>query len=764
MTTSTQNDLVSETKRKRASEYEILTLEMSSISYSSPADSTTNSSKQQTDPSTHTGSKNDPHSQPTKRAKLLSNDSTEDENIVVEGDETFRKPEDNNLISTNDIGENDGGHSDSTGDEMQLDNVQPVVQNHMSQEFSRNGTLNSNGVGNHLKSKFNMENGDGNCKISSKNTKMEDLISVRTRPKSLPTNGGKDKITRGNDIHDNKLDNEKITNEYDQRVEQEKVDAHEFKVLLSKIMDILESRDAHQFLRNGRDGQALGTNAEGQALNSTIIRAKIESNQYNSLKGFQHDFVSIINDAMFKNPQSYDFGRQFIRFGSRLIEQAVKEVPSVKRHPGVVPKRSQKIALVQPTTNGHVFSSGILKQSILDNQKFKLVGDAKDVAVIPQQSMNDIPSLGALFPQKIKKPESELSQDLVVPGGTRVFLITSIDFLGKRGCDRSGSYLSYEDTMMVYAYKKAKKVTEDEENDAEKDAEMLTETDHDNLENESATTSNELVDQLNDSDITMDELFGDIDIEMIYESLEDEDNNNPLSDKKLDKNVKMFLELQRLQNKRFTTNPDVITSEERNLGMKLRKRLAEMISVVPPSKLVHPGSIEKAMTNLPIRESAFRGMLPPNNCRAYPSNEVSREAFDNPPNVIRPSESTQLTPAVARPTVMGPPPLPQSQARPRLHQTLSQIHAPPPPQPFQQPNSQIQAPHYHSQVQSSSQPHSQVHPQLQAQLRPQQPPPRPQATGYPPVNSHFNTEYGIPVRVSPPPIESWLANAARILD
>ncbi|CAG8621627.1 13210_t:CDS:2, partial [Acaulospora morrowiae] len=753
ITASTQNDLVSETKRKRASEYELLAIEMPNTSYSPPADSNTNSSKQQVDSSISTESKNDTHLQPTKRAKLLFNNIGEDK---AKTENSLRKLENKSILS-NSIGGKDDGHKDLTGDNMQLDDVQQGVQNHVSQGISNgiiNGeNINTNGVGNHQKGKHNIENENNSN-------------SSRTYPIPSLTNNNEEKITQ-----DNEFDNEKVTRSYSQR-EEEKKDTYEFRVLLSKIMDILEARDVHHFLKN--DKKTVSTNAEEQVLNSNMMRTNIEGNKYNSLKGFQHDFVSVVNDAMSKNLRDYEFGKQFIRLGSRLIEQAINEVPISKRHSDVedelnhevtqsdnnaFPKRSQKIALVQPTNNGHVFSSGALKQTISDNQKFDLVGDVKDVAVVPQQSMSDIPSLGDILSKKGKKPEIDIPGDLVVTGVKFNSYKTYGSFYPIY--NSRDAYLSYEDTIMTCAYKKTKrtvsnsvKPTMSSEDNVENDVEMSVEVDGDSSESESTLAPSEFINQLDGSDITMAEFFRDIDIEMIYESVEDEDDNNPLSDKKLDKNVKMFAELQKLQNKRFITNPDVITAEEKNLGMKLRKRLAEMISAVPPSKLVYPGSIEKAMINLPIRESAFRGMLPPNNCRAYHSNEVSREAFSSLSSVTQPSEitkvaSTQLTSAVARPMMMGPPSLSQSQARPQLQQpqTHSQVQTQTPPQPFQQAQTQLNPQYYHSQVQPYTQSHSQVqmqsHPQMQAQLRPQQPS-RPQTTGYAPMNSPFGTEYGIP--------------------
>ncbi|CAG8837788.1 11454_t:CDS:2, partial [Racocetra persica] len=184
-------------------------------------------------------------------------------------------------------------------------------------------------------------------------------------------------------------------------------------------------RDTHQILQDSK------CQGKVQSLNSATIRAKIDKNEYNTLKEFQLDFIRACSNSISVDQKKYNFGKEFIRLGSRLIEQATKEMTNSKQnadianinHETLINKnecKPQKKALVQSTTNGHLFSSGSLKQLPLENQNFKLVGDIKEVAIVPLHSMNehDIPSLGSILPSTIKKQENIQSKEPGVPGGS----------------------------------------------------------------------------------------------------------------------------------------------------------------------------------------------------------------------------------------------------------------------------------------------------------------------------------------------------------
>ncbi|CAG8547889.1 723_t:CDS:2 [Diversispora eburnea] len=442
------------------------------------------------------------------------------------------------------------------------------------------------------------------------------------------------------------LEQKSISNVFDRR-EDDDNDTYNFRILLYKILDIFEASDKHQLMKHTKQISGInGINVDGQELNSEMMRIKIGKNEYKSLKEFQDDFISIINNATLNNKENYDSGMKLLQFGSRLIEQAVKDVPPIIKGP-------QKIALMQPTTNGYVFSSVTMKQPILNN-KFELVGELKEKVITPQESMSerDIPTLGSVLTKKINKSEqSTQSKDTTVPG---VYLNSYKPYGSFAPIYNSrGAILSYEDTMMTYSYKQGKK---------------------DDIKNIESTLEKNNIDH----DVTKS------DGNILINSNSNESNEPTIQKENLaiailDENVVMFARLQMLQNKRFQTNPDIISSEEKILSTKLRNRLAEMISVVPPSKLVSPGSIEKAMSQLPSREAAFKGTLPPDNNRAYPSNEVSRDAFNNFISAVRPSETTstysphpnsQMGNPQIRSTVMGPPPPPQSHP-PQLKSEIS---------------------------------------------------------------------------------------------
>ncbi|KAF0419076.1 hypothetical protein F8M41_007196 [Gigaspora margarita] len=443
-----------------------------------------------------------------------------------------------------------------------------------------------------------------------------------------------------------------------------------FQNLLIKIMDILEARDTYQILRDSK------CQGKAQPLNSTTIRTKIDKNEYNTLKEFQLDFIRACSNSMSVDQKKYNFGKEFIRLGSRLIEQATKEIQNSKQNTDVANtnretlsinknefnsfiKRPQKKALVQSTTSGHLFSSGSLKQFPLGNQKFKIGGDIKEIAIVPSHSMDerDIPTLGSILPSTTKKQENIQSKEVGIPGvkfhtykpyGSFAPIYDSRDAL-----------MSYEDTVTACTFRNESKVSritnlDDKISTENKDESLYKKVSNElisqntqnltkdvcSVENDYCTeqiqcSSSKPLKNSNEISInhTNGNCFEDIDVDMLYKLIENDDSYQ--FDLKLDENVEIFLELQKLQTDRFIKNPHNMSEKERNLGLKLQNRLAEMISEVPPSALVTHEGIEKAMSQLPIRETAFKGMLPLNKSHAYLQNESSRNPFYGSTNAVR---------------------------------------------------------------------------------------------------------------------------------
>ncbi|CAG8769522.1 9294_t:CDS:2, partial [Cetraspora pellucida] len=420
-------------------------------------------------------------------------------------------------------------------------------------------------------------------------------------------------------------------------------------------------------LSSVRDGDSK-CQGKVQFLNSTTIRAKIDKNEYNTLKEFQLDFIRACSNFMSVDQKKYNFGKEFILLGLRLIEQATKEMTNSKQNADIadianinheIIKKPQKKALVQSTTNGHLFSSCSLKQLPLENQKFKLVGDIKEVAIVPLHSMNehDIPSLGSILPNTTKKEENMLSKEPGVPGvkfheykpyGSFVPIYNSRDAL-----------MSYEDTVAASALMNANELISHSTNQLNKKStenknESLSKKNSCELVSKSMSNSTKDVISIENDRFTeqiqclsskplknLNEIstnntsgnFEDNDVDMFYKLVENDNSN--MFDLKLDENVEIFLELQKLQTDRFIKNPHNMSEKEKNLGLKLQKRLAEMISEVPPSALVTHEGIEKAMAQLPIRETAFKGMLPINKSHAYLQNENSRNPLYGSTNAVR---------------------------------------------------------------------------------------------------------------------------------
>ncbi|RIB03053.1 hypothetical protein C2G38_822233 [Gigaspora rosea] len=115
----------------------------------------------------------------------------------------------------------------------------------------------------------------------------------------------------------------------------------DFQNLLIKIMDILEARDTYQILRDSK------CQGKAQPLNSTTIRTKIDKNEYNSLKEFQLDFIRACSNSMSVDQKKYNFGKEFIRLGSRLIEQATKEIQNSKQNTDVANTNRENPSIIK---------------------------------------------------------------------------------------------------------------------------------------------------------------------------------------------------------------------------------------------------------------------------------------------------------------------------------------------------------------------------------------------------------------------------------
>ncbi|RIA96544.1 hypothetical protein C1645_373431 [Glomus cerebriforme] len=133
-------------------------------------------------------------------------------------------------------------------------------------------------------------------------------------------------------------------------------------------------------------------------------------------------------------------------------------------------------------------------------------------------------------------------------------------------------------------------------------------------------------------------LFEDIDVNLLYKSVEKEGND---IDKILDENVEIFKKVQLIQEKRLIQSSHIISTKERELAIKLQNKLANIISEVSPSDIVSLDSIEYAMDNLLIKEAFFKGTLPPDKSFAHPTNEVSRDAFVSFSGVEKSSEDME---------------------------------------------------------------------------------------------------------------------------
>ncbi|CAG8580536.1 14877_t:CDS:2, partial [Dentiscutata heterogama] len=434
--------------------------------------------------------------------------------------------------------------------------------------------------------------------------------------------------------------NDEISKPDDGKVIEDGTDQN-FRTLLIKIMDLLETRDTHQILRDSK------CQGKAQLLNSTTIRAKIDKNEYNTLKEFQLDFIRACSNSMSVDQKKYNSGKEFIRLVNPFI------------------KKPQKKALVQSTTNGHLFSSSALKQLPLDNQKFKIGGDIKEITIVPSHSMDerDIPTLGSILPNTTKKQENIRSKEVGIPGGIKFHTYKPYGSFAPI-YDSRDALMSYEDTVTACTFMNETKVShstnmEDKISTGNKDESLSKKGSNELISQNTPNLTKDVCSAENDhcteqiqcssskslknsneisTNHTNGNYFEDIDVDMLYKLIENDDSYQ--FDLKLDENVELFLELQKLQTDRFIKNPHNMSEKERNLGLKLQNRLAEIISEVPPSALVTHEGIEKAMSQLPIREAAFKGMLPLNKSHAYLQNESSRNPFYGSTNAVRPPGAT----------------------------------------------------------------------------------------------------------------------------
>ncbi|CAG8489452.1 202_t:CDS:2 [Rhizophagus irregularis] len=253
-------------------------------------------------------------------------------------------------------------------------------------------------------------------------------------------------------------------------------DYQKFLTLMNKLMDILEMYDSDKILQSAKKIGCKRNN--GQILNPNLFRTKISKRAYKCLSEFQDDFTCTCNDAIEANPEKYNAGIKFIKFGDRLFEQAYGELPSGIRQlcdhddnfdatKGTSTKRHRKVALVQPTLDGHVFS----------------IGDLQEIAVVPSQSMNEeeIPTLGSILPKNVNHEfELPMSDQHKVPGVKFHKYKAYASFAPIY--DSSAAMLSYEDTILTRSYKKhlriSKNINElDDSDDSDLSEEELSDKD-----------------------------------------------------------------------------------------------------------------------------------------------------------------------------------------------------------------------------------------------------------------------------------------------
>ncbi|GES93277.1 LPXTG cell wall anchor domain-containing protein [Rhizophagus clarus] len=245
-------------------------------------------------------------------------------------------------------------------------------------------------------------------------------------------------------------------------------DYQKFLALMNKLVDIFEMYDSDRILQSAKKIGCKRNN--GQILNPNLFRTKISKRAYKCLNEFQDDFTCTCYDAIDANPEKYNAGMNFLKFGDRLFEQAYRELPSGIRQlcdhndnfdatKGTSTKRYRKVALIQPTLDGHVFSSGAIRKP-QGNNSFRLVGDLQEIAVVPSQSMNEeeIPTLGSILPKNMNH-----EFELPMPGQHKVPGVKFHKYKAYASFapiyDSSTAMLSYEDTILTCTHKEHLRTT-----------------------------------------------------------------------------------------------------------------------------------------------------------------------------------------------------------------------------------------------------------------------------------------------------------------
>ncbi|KAJ1987136.1 hypothetical protein H4R33_003014 [Dimargaris cristalligena] len=105
----------------------------------------------------------------------------------------------------------------------------------------------------------------------------------------------------------------------------------------------------------------------------------------------------------------------------------------------------------------------------------------------------------------------------------------------------------------------------------------------------------------------------------------------------LDRGALLLMKLESLQNARLGSdhykNP---TATECQTAQALEAHLGAMLSQVGAGALTSPAQLHRAMEQLPLTEPAYRGVLRPQNCFAFPTNALL--AKDLPPHATETSQ------------------------------------------------------------------------------------------------------------------------------
>ncbi|KAG9289866.1 hypothetical protein G9A89_015446 [Geosiphon pyriformis] len=344
------------------------------------------------------------------------------------------------------------------------------------------------------------------------------------------------------------------------------------------------------------------------------------------------------------------------------------------------PRRPTKIALYQKATDGYFFSS-TRKRTSLKNSKLYLAGDIRPVAIIPTQSLdeNTVPTLGSVLPatHQIKvqhKPE------IVLPGVKTLNYGPYSSFAPT--FDTANSMVSLEDIALLQHPKYGKNEYQsrnhsdsfNNDNVANNKKEISDNTNMNNsvsfqngmlpsrgidkAVNEVANVIENFTQPCNDNEMEIDnQLFLEegIDVGLLLKALENEENQVKTSDKdklfsrtdensqnqinkELEENAALICELQRLQEERFSQDPDYISPREREIASILEKTLVNLTLQVPPFLLVSLQDIEKTASQIPLKEPAFKGGLPPNKPYGYPTNNGDHSGLITNATAVPPSQ------------------------------------------------------------------------------------------------------------------------------